>query len=43
MINLIAIECCHSPKEKLSIEITDIDRVHVDNVNILESSQRQIG
>jgi hypothetical protein len=32
-----------SPKKKLPIKITDVDCVHVNNVNILESCQGQIG
>lgn len=31
------------PKQKLTIEITDVDGVHVDDMNILEASQREIG
>jgi len=32
-----------TPEKKLAVQITDIDGVHVDNMNVLESSQRQIG
>ena len=31
------------PEQKLAIEIADIDCIHINNMNILEASKRQIG
>ena len=31
------------PEQELSIEIADIDRVHVNNMDILEPRKREIG
>lgn len=31
-----------APKQELSIKITDINRIHVDDMNILESGEREV-
>lgn len=31
------------PKEKLPVQVADVDCVHVDDVNVFEAHQRQIG
>jgi hypothetical protein len=33
----------YAPKEKLSIEIADVDRIHVYDMYVLESRKSQIG
>ena len=33
----------YAPEQELTIEIADIDGVHVDDVNILEPCQRKVG
>jgi hypothetical protein len=32
----------HTPEEELSVEVADINCVHIDNMNIFESKQGQI-
>lgn len=32
-----------APKEELSVQITDVYGVHVNNVNVLESCQGEVG
>lgn len=34
---------CSAPKQKLSIQITDINSVHVNDMNVLETEQREVG
>jgi hypothetical protein len=34
---------CDIPEEKLTIEIADVDGVHVDEMDVLEPSQSKIG
>lgn len=34
---------CSAPEEELSVEVADIDRVHVNDVNVLEASQSEVG
>jgi len=31
------------PEQKLAVQVTDINSIHVDYMNIFESSKRQIG
>lgn len=32
-----------APEQKLTIEVADIDGVHINDVNILEPCQREVG
>jgi len=31
------------PEEELAIEVGDVDRVHVDYMNVLEAHKREVG
>ena len=33
----------NSPEEELSVQITNVDRVHVDDMNVLEPRQGEVG
>lgn len=33
----------HEPKEKLTVKVAYINSVHVNDVNVLESREREIG
>ena len=35
--------CIYVPKEKLSIEIAEVDRIHVYDMYVLESRKCQVG
>ena len=43
MASPIAVIDSDIPKEELAVEVADIYCVHVDNVNVLEAGEREVG
>lgn len=40
---VFGVEWKDSPKEKLTVQVTDIDRIHVYYMDVLETGQSEVG